>query len=71
MALNIRVEFSNIFNRLQLGAINLGNFASAPTKFTTGANAGLYSGGFGTIVSPLTGSVTGQRAGSLVARFTF
>ena len=71
------MEFTNIFNRLQLptgvgaaGGVNLGNFAAAPTKFTTGANAGLYSGGFGTIVSPLTGTVTGQRAGSLVARVT-
>jgi hypothetical protein len=76
--LNIRVEFTNIFNRLQLptaagaaGGINLGNFAAAPTTFKSGANAGLYSGGFGTIVTPLTGSVTGQRAGTLVARFTF
>jgi len=77
-SLNIRVEFTNIFNRLQLptstavpGGINLGNFATAPTKFTSGPNAGLYSSGFGTIVSPLTGTVTGQRAGTLVARFTF
>ncbi len=77
-SLNIRVEFTDIFNRLQLptaagaaGGINLGNFTAAPTKFTTGANAGAYSGGFGTVVSPLTGSVTGQRAGTVVARFTF
>lgn len=72
ISLNIRVEFTNIFNRLQLPVgINLANFAAAPTKFTTGANAGLYSGGFGTLVTPLTGSVTGQRAGTLVARITF
>ncbi len=77
-SLNIRVEFTNIFNRLQLpttaaapGGVNLGNFAAAPTKFTAGRNAGLYSGGFGTILTPLTGSITGQRAGTLVARFTF
>jgi hypothetical protein len=56
MALNVRVEFTNIFNRLQLSAIGLGNFTAAPTKFTTGANAGLYSSGFGTIVTPLTGA---------------
>ena len=31
-------------------AINLGNFATAPTTFTSGPNKGLYSGGFGTIV---------------------
>jgi hypothetical protein len=42
-SLNIRVEFTNIFNRVQLptaagaaGGINLGNFAAAPTKFTSG-----------------------------------
>jgi hypothetical protein len=78
-SLNIRVEFTNIFNRLLLptaaaaaGGINLGNFAAAPTKFTSGAYAGAYSGGFGTIVSPLTSpGVTGMRAGSVVARFTF
>ena len=77
-SLNLRVEFTNIFNRLQLptstavpGGINLGNFAATPTKFTSGANAGLYSGGFGTTLTPLTGSVTGQRAGTVVARFTF
>ncbi len=77
-SLNIRVEFTNIFNRLQLptsaaapGGVNLGNFASPPTKFTTGPNAGAYSGGFGTMVTPLNGAVTGQRAGTLVARFQF
>jgi hypothetical protein len=77
-SLNIRVEFTNIFNRLQLpasaaaaGGVNLGNFAAAPTKFTSGVNAGLYSGGFGTMLTPLNGSVLGQRAGTIVARFQF
>jgi hypothetical protein len=31
----------------------------------------LYSSGFGIITTPLTGAVVGQRAGTLVARFTF
>ena len=78
-SLNIRVEFTNLFNRLQLptaagalGGINLGNFTAAPTKFTSGPNAGAYSGGFGTIVTPFsTTGITGQRAGTVVARFTF
>ena len=77
-SLNLRVEFTNIFNRLQLptslalpAGINLGNFATAPTTFQSGPNKGLLSGGFGTILSPLTGSVTGQRAGTIVARFQF
>jgi hypothetical protein len=68
-SLDIRVEFTNIFNRLQYPAINLGNFTSAPTLFTSGPNTGLYSGGYGTI-TPEAGT-TGQRAGSLVARFSF
>jgi hypothetical protein len=68
-SLNIRVEFTNIFNRMQLPGPALGSFASAPTKFTSGANIGLYSGGFGSIV-PVNGTA-GQRAGTLVARFQF
>jgi hypothetical protein len=71
--LSIRAEFTNIFNRLQLPTvIGLGNFAAAPTKFTSGATTGLYSGGFGVITSPYTSpGLGGQRAGTLVARFTF
>jgi len=70
MSLNIRVEFNNIFNRTQLpGPSTGGNFATAPTKFTSGANAGLYSGGFGTF-SVLSG-LAGQRTGTFVARFQF
>ena len=38
MSLNVRVEFTNIFNRLQYPAITLGNFASAATQFTSGPN---------------------------------
>jgi hypothetical protein len=76
--LSIRVEFTNIFNRLQLptaatapGGVNLGT-VSTPTTFTSGIHTGAYSGGFGTIVTPFTGAgVVGQRAGTLVARFTF
>ena len=75
--LQIRAEFTNIFNRVQypfpLGLtspINLGNFATAPTKFTSGPNKGLYSGGFGTIVPETTGAVN-PRAGTIVARFQF
>ena len=75
--LQIRAEFTNIFNRVQyafpLGGtspINLGNFSVAPTTFKTGANTGLYSGGFGTITPETTGAVN-PRAGTIVARITF
>ncbi|MEO5922327.1 MAG: TonB-dependent receptor [Bryobacteraceae bacterium] len=69
MNLNLRVEFQNVFNRTQFPGISLTNFQNAPTRFTSGANNGLYSGGFGTIVP--TSGTTGQRTGSFVARFTF
>jgi hypothetical protein len=68
--LNVRAEFNNVFNRMQLpGPTTTGNFASAPSTFKSGANAGLYSGGFGTIL-PLSGT-SGMRTGTLVARITF
>jgi hypothetical protein len=75
--LQIRAEFTNIFNRVQyafpLGLsspVNLGNFAVAPTTFASGPNKGLYSGGFGTITPETTGAVN-PRAGTIVARITF
>jgi hypothetical protein len=69
--LNVRVEFTNIFNRTQLPQPSTaGNFANDPTRFPSGtANAGLYSGGFGTIV-PVNGT-QGMRAGLFVGRLTF
>ena len=68
--LNVRVEFNNIFNRTQLPNPTVtGNFATAPTKFTSGPQTGLYSGGFGTL-SVLSGT-TVSRTGTYVARITF
>jgi hypothetical protein len=68
--LNVRVEFNNIFNRMQIPQPAAGgNFATAPTQFTTGANAGLNSGGFGSIV-PTSGTM-GMRTGTFVGRITF
>jgi hypothetical protein len=70
VSLNVRVEFTNVFNRMQLPQpTTTGNFANAPTRFTSGANSGLYSGGFGTIV-PVNGTA-GMRAGIFVGRLTF
>ncbi len=68
--LNIRIEFNNVFNRMQVPQpTTTGNFASTPTKFTSGANAGLYNNGFGTI-RPLNGT-SGMRTGQLIGRITF
>jgi hypothetical protein len=70
VTLNIRVEFNNIMNRMRLpGPVTTGNFASNPTKFTSGANNGLYSGGFGTM-NVLSGT-NSQRTGTFVGRITF
>jgi hypothetical protein len=79
--LNVRVEFTNIFNRMLLtggpasALVTAGNFANPATKFGNDANGrptantGLYSGGFGTF--NVLGGLTGQRAGSFVARISF
>ncbi len=64
VTLNVRVEFNNILNRMRLpNPSTAGNFASAPTLFTSGANNGLYSGGFGTM-NVLSGT-SGQRTGDV------
>ena len=69
VTLNVRVEFNNIMNRMRLPGPVGGNFATNPTLFTSGANTGLYSGGFGTM-SVLSGT-SGQRTGTFVGRITF
>ena len=69
VTLNVRAEFNNVLNRLRLPTPTNGNFTVAPTFFTSGANAGLISGGFGTI-SPYNGTLN-SRTGSIVARVSF
>lgn len=68
--LHIRVEFANAFNRTRLPQpVTTSNYTAAPTLFTSGANSGLYSNGFGTILP--TSGTAGQRSGTLVGRITF
>jgi hypothetical protein len=73
VSLNIRVEFTNVFNRTQMLQPTIAgpgvNFNSPPVKFTSGPNIGLYSSGFGTI-NPTAG-IGGFRTGVLVARLQF
>jgi len=74
LSLQVRVEFTNAFNRTQLpqpasGGIVPQNFNSAPQTFSTGSNTGLYSAGFGTVV-PVTGTAN-ARSGLLIARLQF
>ncbi len=76
VTLHIRAEFQNAFNRTRLpqpvvvGAAGTNiSYAATQQKFTSGAFAGLYSGGFGTILP--TSGTSGSRAGTLIARITF
>ncbi len=64
MYFEIRAEFFNIFNRLNLPMPTSGN----PTATVTRNSAGELSGGFGFVNS---NNVGGQRTGQLVARFQF
>jgi hypothetical protein len=66
---NIRMEFTNVFNRTRLPQPATSGFATNPNKQTTGPLTGLYSGGFGTVVP--TGGTSGYRTGTLVGRITF
>lgn len=69
VTLHVRVEFQNAFNRTRLPQPSIGNYTATPTKFATGSNAGLFNGGFGTILP--TAGTSGARAGTLIARVTF
>lgn len=64
MYFELRAEFFNIFNRLNLPMPSSGN----PTATVTRNSAGELTGGFG-FVNP--NNVGGQRTGQLVIRFTF
>lgn len=59
---HVRVEFQNATNRTRLPQPGVGNFTAAPTRFTTGANTGLYNGGFGTVLP--TSGTAGARTGT-------
>jgi hypothetical protein len=69
--LHVRVEFQNTFNRMRLPQpVVTGNYKNPPTTFpATSPLAGLFNGGFGTVL-PTTGTA-GQRGGTLIARLTF
>jgi hypothetical protein len=75
VTLNVRVEFSNAFNRLQLPQPTQGNalFTSATSNITTQTTPGIYqgaiNGGFGSVV-PISGTAN-SRTGLFVGRLTF
>ncbi len=75
IVLHIRAEFQNALNRTRLpqpggnATPGAGNFTATATKFASGTNAGLYNGGFGTVLP--TSGTAGARTGTLIARVTF
>lgn len=69
LQLNIRVEFTNIFNRTRLPNPSTGNYTQEPSVQQTGSYAGVYNGGFGSIV-PIAGTAN-ARSGTMIGRLTF
>lgn len=72
MSLMVRAEFNNVFNRNLLVGTTAGTFVNPSTlrnAALTRDSQGRFTSGFGTINT--TGVVTGERQGTLVARFTF
>jgi hypothetical protein len=76
VSLNVRVEFSNAFNRTQLPqptgtatVFNTTNFAAGLTTQQSGPYKGVYNGGFGSVV-PISGTAN-SRTGLFVGRLTF
>jgi hypothetical protein len=67
--LNVRVEFTNVFNRMQFPAIGGGTVDSFRRSPVGDPRAGLVSAGFGAML-PYTGTA-GQRSGLFVGRLTF
>ena len=65
MYLNIRAEFFNVFNRLNLPTPS----ATNPTATATFNNSGVPTGGFGYITN--SSGIGGQRNGQFIARFQF
>jgi hypothetical protein len=66
-SLQIRAEWTNVFNRLLLPQPNTAaSYLTAPTK-----PGSTYTGGFGTIVPTANNGIASMRSGQLVARITF
>jgi hypothetical protein len=76
MQLLIRAEFTNIFNRTLMtlpgSTVAQGGFVNPSTALGNAYvkdSLGRYTGGFGTINT--TDTVSGERQGTIVGRFTF
>jgi hypothetical protein len=68
MNLNLRVEFTNIFNRLYLADPTATAYGATQTK---NATTGQPTGGFGWINTLSTTTANNVRMGQIVGRFSF
>ena len=64
--LQLRVDWTNIFNRLELPQPTTTGYTAAPTQVN-----GAYTGGFGTVVPTAGNGVTGMRSGQVIVRISF
>jgi hypothetical protein len=69
--LNLRVEFTNIFNRSYVNNPTSANALATQTRVKTGATAGNTASGFGFINTLSYTPQVGPRSGEVVARFSF
>jgi hypothetical protein len=68
---NVRIEFTNIFNRTYIGNPTSTNALAPQVRVLTGATAGNAASGFGYINTQTNTPQVGPRNGVLVARFSF
>ncbi len=64
--LQLRVDWTNMFNRLELPQPTTAGYTAAATRVN-----GIYTGGFGTVVPTAGNGVTGMRSGQVIVRITF
>jgi hypothetical protein len=64
--LQLRVDWTNMFNRLELPQPTTTGYTAAATKVN-----GIYTGGFGTVVPTAGNGITGMRSGQVIVRITF
>lgn len=69
--INLRIEFTNIFNRTYVGNPTSNNAQATQVRVLSGPTAGNTSSGFGFINTQTNTPQVGPRSGVLVARFSF
>jgi hypothetical protein len=74
VTLQIRAEWTNIFNRLLLPQpTTVAPLGGAPVSYLTKPTQvnGIYTGGFGTVTPTAGNGITSMRSGQVIARITF